>query len=61
MINMNPITEYMVKSYGPELYLTTVELDSIKREISFLKRHHISSSSRAKMVSWMMEIFTMLS
>ena len=57
MINMNQITEYMVKSYGPELYITTVELDSIKRDISFLKRHGISSISRTKMVSWMMEIF----
>ena len=57
MINMNSITEYMVKSYGPELYITTVELDSIKREISFLKRHKISSSARTKMVNWMMEIF----
>jgi hypothetical protein len=57
MINMNSITEYMVKSYGPELYITTVELDSIKREITFLRRHHISSTSRTKMVSWMMEIF----
>jgi len=57
MINMNSITEYMVKSYGPELYITTVELDSIKREITFLRRHHISSNSRTKMVSWMMEIF----
>jgi len=57
MINMNSITEYMVKSYGPELYITTVELDSIKRDLGFLKRHHISSGSRTKMVSWMMEIF----
>ena len=57
MINMNSITEYMVKSYGPELYITTLELDSIKREITFLRRHHISSNSRTKMVSWMMEIF----
>ena len=57
IINMNPITEYMVKSYGPELYITTVELDSIKREVSFLKKHHIRSSSRTRMVNWMMEIF----
>ena len=57
MINMNSITEYMVKSYGPELYITTVELDSIKRDLGFFKRHHISSGSRTKMVSWMMEIF----
>lgn len=57
MINMNPITEYMVKSYGPELYITTVELDSIKREVYFLKKHHIKSSSRTRMVNWMMEIF----
>ena len=57
IINMNPITEYMVKLYGPELYITTVELDSIKREVSFLKKHHIRSSSRTRMVNWMMEIF----
>ena len=57
IINMNPITEYMVKSYGPELYITTIELDSIKREVSFLKKHHIRSSSRTRMVNWMMEIF----
>ena len=57
MINMNSITEYMVKCYGPELYITTVELDSIKRESSFLKRHKINSNSRTKMVNWMMEIF----
>ena len=57
MINMNQITEYMVKSYGPELYITTVELDSIKREVSFLKKHHIKSGSRTRMVNWMMEIF----
>ena len=57
MINMNQITEYMVRSYGPELYITTVELDSIKREISFLKRHKINSIARTKMVNWMMEIF----
>lgn len=57
MINMNSITEYMVKSYGPELYMTTIELDSIKRETSFLKHHKISSIARTKMVNWMMEIF----
>jgi len=56
-IYMNQNTEYMVKSYGPELYITTVELDSIQRESSFLKKHHINSSSRTKMVNWMMEIF----
>ena len=57
MINMNPITEFMVKSYGPELYVTTVKLDQIQRDCSFLKKHNINSSSRTKMVSWMMEIF----
>jgi len=56
MINMNPITEFMVKSYGPELYVTTVKLDQIQRDY-FLKKHNINSSSRTKMVSWMMEIF----
>jgi hypothetical protein len=54
---MNPITEFMVKSYGPELYVTTVKLDQIQRDCSFLKKHNINSSSRTKMVSWMMEIF----
>ena len=57
IVNMNPITQYMIQSYGPELYITTVELDNLKRDISFLKRHNINSSSRTKMVSWMMEIF----
>ena len=57
IINMNPTTEYMIKAYGPELYITTVELDSIKREVSFLRHHQIRSSSRTKMVNWMMEIF----
>ena len=57
MINMNPITEFMVKSYGPELYVTTVKLDQIQRDCTFLKKHNINSSSRTKMVSWMMEIF----
>lgn len=57
MINMNPLTEFMVKSYGPELYLTTMQLDQIQRDSYFLKRHNINSSSRTKMVSWMMEIF----
>ena len=57
MVNMNSMTEYMVNSYGPELYITTCELDSIKRDISFLKRHKISSNARTKMVNWMMEIF----
>ena len=57
MINMNSITEFMVKSYGPELYMTTVELDSIKREVSFLKHHKISPIARTKMVNWMLEIF----
>ena len=57
IINMNSITEYMVKSYGPELYITIVELDSIKRLGSYLKRHYISSTSRTKMINWMMEIF----
>jgi hypothetical protein len=47
----------MVKSYGPELYITIVELDSIKRLGSYLKRHYISSTSRTKMINWMMEIF----
>ena len=56
MINMNSVTEHMVKFYGPELYITTVELDSIKRD-QFLKHHQIRSSSRTKMVNWMMEIF----
>jgi hypothetical protein len=54
---MNPITEFMVKSYGPELYVTTVKLDQIQRDCTFLKKHNINSSSRTKMVSWMMEIF----
>ena len=57
MVNMNPVTEYMVKSYGPELYMTSVELDNIKRDVSFLKYHKISSNARTKMVNWMMEIF----
>ena len=57
MVNMNSMTEYMVNSYGPELYITTCELDSIKRDMSFLKRHKISSNARTKMVNWMMEIF----
>jgi hypothetical protein len=57
MINMNPLTEYMVKLYGPELYITTVELDNIKRNPSSIKKHHFNSSSRSKMVNWMMEIF----
>ena len=57
IVNMNQITQYMIQSYGPELYITTVELDNLKRDISFLKRHNINSSSRTKMVSWMMEIF----
>lgn len=57
MINMNPITEFMVKSYGPELYVTTVKLDQIQRDSYYLKKHHINSGSRTKMVSWMMEIF----
>ena len=57
MINMNSITEYMLKSYGPELYINTFELDSIKGEVSFLKKHHIRSSSRTKIVNWMMVIF----
>ena len=57
MINMNPITEFMVKSYGPELYVTTVKLDQIQRDCFYLKKHNINSSSRTKMVSWMMEIF----
>ena len=57
MINMNPTTEHAVKSYGPELYITTFELDSIKREASFLKKHHIRSSSRTRIVNWMMVMF----
>ena len=57
MVNMNQITEYMVKSLGPELYMSTMELDSIERNYYFLKRHNISSESRTKMVGWMMEIF----
>lgn len=57
MINMNSITEYMVKSLGPELYMSTMELDSINRDYYYLKRHNISSNSRTKMVGWMMEIF----
>ena len=57
MINMNSITEYMVKSLGPELYMSTMELDSIDRDYYYLKRHNISSNSRTKMVGWMMEVF----
>ena len=57
MINMNPITQYMVKELGPELYMSTMELDSIERNYLFLKRHNISSNSRTKMVGWMMEVF----
>ena len=57
MINMNPITQYMVKELGPELYMSTMELDSIERNYFFLKRHNISSNSRTKMVGWMMEVF----
>lgn len=57
MVNMNPVTEYMVKSLGPELYMSTIELDSIERNYYFLKRHNISSNSRTKMVGWMMEVF----
>ena len=58
MINMNPATRVLVKSYGPELYITTMQLDSINRESNFLKKHKICSVSRTKMVSWMMEIFS---
>ena len=57
MVNMNPVTEYMVKSLGPELYMTTMHLDDIQRDCYFLKRHNISSNSRTKMVGWMMEVF----
>lgn len=57
MVNMNPITEYMVKSLGPELYMSTMELDNIPRDYYYLKRHNISSSCRTKMVGWMMEVF----
>ena len=58
MINMNQSTNILVKSYGPELYITTMQLDSINREGNFLKKHKISSVSRTKMVNWMMEIFS---
>jgi len=57
MINMNITTEYMVKVLGPELYISTVELDSIQRDYFFLKKHKISSKERTHMVGWMMEIF----
>ena len=57
MINMNSITEYMVKQLGPELYMSTMELDSIERNYYFLKKHNISSNCRTKMVGWMMEVF----
>ena len=57
MVNMNHITEYMVKSLGHELYMTTMQLDDIQRDYYFLKRHNISPNSRTKMVGWMMEIF----
>ena len=57
IVNMNSETEYMIKNYGPELYITTVELDNIKRDSSFIRRHNISSLARTKMVNWMMEIF----
>ena len=57
MINMNITTEYMVKVLGPELYISTVELDSIQRDYFFLKKHNISSKERTHMVGWMMEIF----
>lgn len=57
VVYMNPITEYMVKYLGPELYMSTIQLDHIERNYFFLKRHNISSESRTKMVGWMMEIF----
>ena len=57
MVNMNITTEYMVKVLGPELYISTVELDSIQRNYFFLKKHNISSKERTHMVGWMMEIF----
>ena len=57
MVNMNITTEYMVKVLGPELYISTVELDSIQRDYFFLKKHKISSKERTHMVGWMMEIF----
>ena len=57
MVNMNITTEYMVKVLGPELYISTVELDSIQRDYFFLKKHNISSKERTHMVGWMMEIF----
>ena len=57
MVNMNITTEYMVKVLGPELYISTVELDSIQRDYFFLKKHYISSKERTHMVGWMMEIF----
>lgn len=56
-INMNSHTHAMVQAYGPDLYITTVEMDSLERGCSILKRHHIPSNSRSKMVSWMMEIY----
>ena len=57
MVNMNMTTEYMVKALGPELYISTVELDNIQRDYFFLKKHNISSKDRTHMVGWMMEIF----
>ena len=57
MVNMNITTEYMVKVLGPELYISTVELDNIQRDYFFLKKHNISSKERTHMVGWMMEIF----
>ena len=47
----------MVKTLGPELYMTTMHLDDMQRDCYFLKRHNISSNSRTKMVGWMMEVF----
>ena len=35
-----------------------MQLDDINREGNILKKHKISSASRTKMVSWMMEIFS---
>lgn len=57
VVNMNENTESMIKSYGPELYVTIVEMDSLPKDSTYLKKHEINSVSRTKMVSWMMEIF----
>lgn len=48
----------IMKSYGGDYYNTSTELDVKKISNDFIARHNIDNLLRARLVDWMMEVFS---